>query len=841
MCASHCTVSKHGQNPFRILMVGVLAIFILLWPGASSKFSVSQAAENITDQYKSLLDPIEAALDRSGILDERLVSLRRDTIDVRNNALENILKLEPDVLATRDRLDQLATEDGAKETIPGSDLEVRRTELSKALALISDKLKLAKAGKVRSDQIIERILQMRRSQFTDALFKQSFSLFNPDLWIEGFSGLLFSWAALTLLFGDWGRLILQQTASDIAIVAGVGIACLLVLFGPLRSWLHNIARPLEGSIDPEPAQKLSQAGWIVVISTIIPTGVLVALYVAFETINLLPAKIEVLFQGIIIGTGCWFIASGLARGLLAPYRPKWRVLHYQDVAARKLFVLVLVVASLATISIALQSAGPVLSIPLQTIILLKSLLATSIAITCMFSIRVMVAAYSKTKLQIEQLSTEEVSREASSLLSWRLFLPLIWLASFVVLISILPGFIAFASFLSIQILWVSFVVAILGLILGLTQQGFQSSFKDTAVAGRLLSKSMGLNTSAVLQTGVVLGGLARLIIYGIGIFAIVAPWGLDSENLLTSVIGLLSSFSIGAITIAPLSIIGSIALFSLGLIITRSIQNWTEHTFLPGTSLDPGLKNSIKTALGYVGFILAVVLAFSYIGLNLSSIAIVAGALSVGIGFGLQSIVNNFVSGLILLAERPIKTGDWIVVGNDEGYVKKINVRSTEIQTFDRSTVIVPNSELISSSVQNWMHTNKMGRIKIPVGVSYDADPDEVRDILFEVAKNHPSILENPAPIVYFVGFGDNSLDFQLRAYLGNIDSGMSVKSALRFDIIRRFRAANIEIPYPQRDIHIRSDAPDPKKTVGNSGKKASSAKETKVRNTEMDFSGDDE
>ncbi|MBL4877036.1 MAG: DUF3772 domain-containing protein, partial [Cohaesibacteraceae bacterium] len=229
MCASHCTVSKHRRYPFRILMAGVLGLFILLWPGASSQFSELQAAENITDQYKSLLDPIEDALDLSGILDDGLVSLRRDTIDVRNNALESILKLEPDVLATQDRLDQLTTEDGAKETIAGSDLDVQRTELSKALALISDKLKLAKAGKVRSDQIIERILQMRRTQFTDALFKQSFSLFNPDLWIEGFSGLLLGWAALTLLFGDWGGPILQQTASDIAIVAGVGIACLMVL------------------------------------------------------------------------------------------------------------------------------------------------------------------------------------------------------------------------------------------------------------------------------------------------------------------------------------------------------------------------------------------------------------------------------------------------------------------------------------------------------------------------------------------------------------------------------------------------------------------------------------
>ena len=192
-------------------------------------------------------------------------------------------------------------------------------------------------------------------------------------------------------------------------------------------------------------------------------------------------------------------------------------------------------------------------------------------------------------------------------------------------------------------------------------------------------------------------------------------------------------------------------------------------------------------------------------GLDLSNIALVAGALSVGIGFGLQSIVNNFVSGLILLAERPIKTGDWVVVGGDQGYVRKISVRATKIETFDRATVIVPNAELISNRVMNWMHDGSMGRIIIPVGVSYDADPEQVREILLRIADESEYVSSYPGPSVFFMDFGASSLDFELRCYIQDINSSLSAKSALRFAIFKAMKEAGIEIPFPQQDIHVRS------------------------------------
>ena len=250
-------------------------------------------------------------------------------------------------------------------------------------------------------------------------------------------------------------------------------------------------------------------------------------------------------------------------------------------------------------------------------------------------------------------------------------------------------------------------------------------------------------------------------------------------------------------------------LFFVLLIVTRSLRGWMENTYLPATNLDPGLRNSISTAVGYIGLFVASALAISYAGFDLSKLAIIAGALSVGIGFGLQSVVSNFVSGLILLAERPIKAGDWIIVSGQEGTVRKISVRATEIETFDRASVIVPNSDLISSTVVNWTHSNTLGRFSIPVGVSYDSDPEQVRDLLLQIVNDHPDVLSYPEPRVFFMDFGSSSLDFRVDGYLKDIGMTLVVRSALRFTIFKRFKEAGIEIPFPQSDLHLRSVDPD--------------------------------
>jgi small-conductance mechanosensitive channel len=382
---------------------------------------------------------------------------------------------------------------------------------------------------------------------------------------------------------------------------------------------------------------------------------------------------------------------------------------------------------------------------------------------------------------------------------------LLWPTVFIIILASITGYIAFAEFLSEQLLFGAVVVLTVWLLLHFIDFVFlqmpADTFNEEGDEGVSASSLSGSGQAIILTAG-----LLKLIAHVSAAILLLLPWGYRTSDFFQFFNDLFFGFEVGGLSISLSTILLAMGLFVIGYLVTSALRNWLNNKFLPTTNFDIGISNSISTVFGYAGVIFAAILAITAAGFDLSNLAIVAGALSVGVGFGLQSIVNNFVSGLILLAERPIKAGDWVVTSGGEGYVRKISVRSTEIETFDRATVIVPNSTLITDNVTNWTHGNKSGRIIVPVGVAYDSDPDQVRDILLECANAHKMVLGRPAPVVYFMDFGASSLDFQLRCFLGDINYALSVTSELRFEVLRALRKANVEIPYPQQDIHIRSN-----------------------------------
>jgi potassium-dependent mechanosensitive channel len=339
-----------------------------------------------------------------------------------------------------------------------------------------------------------------------------------------------------------------------------------------------------------------------------------------------------------------------------------------------------------------------------------------------------------------------------------------------------------------------------------------SDFLDSLDEGRnewqkLFRKRIGVKEKDFLPGSIWFRFTFSIIIWSAFGVAVLKIWGLSDTTLLELRDVITGGFEIGTVNIVPVKMIAALLSFAVMLSIIGWIKRRMDKSWLKRSRMDRGSKEAMISLTGYLGVAIGFLIAISIAGVELANLALIAGALSVGIGFGLQNIVNNFVSGVILLFERPIKTGDWIVVGSTEGYVKKISIRSTQIQTFDRSDVIVPNSELISGQVTNWMFRDSLGRVVLPVGVAYGTDTELVKSILIDIAYQHDSVITKspilPKPRVLFRTFGDSSLNFELRCYIRDVDNRLLVMSDMNFEIDRAFREAGIEIPFPQRDVHL--------------------------------------
>ncbi len=234
-------------------------------------------------------------------------------------------------------------------------------------------------------------------------------------------------------------------------------------------------------------------------------------------------------------------------------------------------------------------------------------------------------------------------------------------------------------------------------------------------------------------------------------------------------------------------------------VIKRTMIKWIKGH----DKIDKGVYYSFVTLLGYLGWVIAAWGGLSLLGVNLQSLAVILGALSVGIGFGLQHIVNNFISGLLILFERPIRKGDWIKVSGHEGIVKNIHIRSTELETFSKTNVLIPNADVLSNALENVTKSNSLGRMVISVGVSYDSDLRLVEKLLLEIAQKDEGLMKDPAPFVLLTDFADSSVQFELRGIFTDVTKGLATKSRIMFTIWDAFKKNNIEIPFPQRVVHL--------------------------------------
>ena len=723
------------------------------------------------DAAQKTLEDVDASLKSEGLDDADLRRLRAENDPVAADLRALVVKVAPQLDAAQKRLVELTPKPGGGDVTDAAraDLDAAKQKFD---GLDAD-VRSARALIVQADDNDSRIAGRRRTLFARRTFAQSSSLLSPSLWISAAADAPGALSASGTMFHDWGaRLSLRQILEFLGVLAGV-----LLCAAPVGYAARNVIARDAALADPSHLHRALAAVASALVLAVLPLVGLGALSFALDAFDISDPRLQPFTDALFDGLRIVAVANALAWATLAPGLPQWRLFAIPEETARSAFRAWVGGAALVSAAKLLEPIGDSVS-SLNMVIALRALTSAGIA----FGLIAMLWRDVETRRPGAQDDLRATLRYAG------------WFAAAALLLAVLFGFVAFATFAVNQALFVAGVISTLFLFDSVVQ-----SAGDAFVARQTSARRQARRDGGALAQLVVLAqGTLRLATVAFGTLLILAPWGIQSQDMVSTLREAYSGVQIGGVALSLSSIVWAIAVFAVAVFVSRSVQNWLGARLLPQTRMDAGLRNSIRTVVGYLGFVVALALAGGQLGLDLQKVTIVAGALSVGIGFGLQAIVNNFVSGLILLVERAVRVGDWVVIGAEQGFVRKISARATVIETVDRATLIVPNSILVSNAVKNWMYADRVARIVVSANVAYETDEEAARELLISAAKAQDLVMAIPAPYVLFNDFADWSLKFQLICYVDDVLLAERVRSELNFDVLRRMKEAGFRIPYPK-------------------------------------------
>jgi small-conductance mechanosensitive channel len=678
----------------------------------------------------------------------------------------------------------------AKDAPPEPDaLAQQRADWNATLGSLTTARNAAEATRLRTSQLSAKVQEIRRQRFTSRLLERVPEAHSLATWRDAPGQIVYAAQQASQAVANWWML--QESPEDVNLILFTALLMALAMGFLSSRWVGRMRVLATGSEQPPFWRRGAAAAWLILLRAL-PVAVPVTFtYWALHSQELMPTDVDRLaysaMRSILIVTA----VTALVTTALAPRHLQWRLIPADDAAATRIRWLVVGLAATYSLNLFLGTVRSVAFAPFG-VTLVQSLVASVI-------IALMVMAILRTRLQAASI-------EGAPEVAWMRVLRIpLWTVAILILAAAAAGYIPLARFVSAQLIVTGTILAVVYLMLIWADAFGQSMSDPNAATGRWLMATLRCEQRRCEQFALPVTLVLKLAVLLFSVPLILLQWGFDWKDITEWSRELFFGFRVGNTQISIAAILASLMVFALGYFAARLFQGWLDRQVLEPAGISGSVRNSIRTGVGYLGVIVAALFAISYAGLDLSNVAIVAGALSVGVGFGLQSIVNNFVSGLILLVERPIKVGDWVVVGGEEGLVRRISVRSTEIETFDRANVLVPNSYFITESVKNWTLHNYSGRVIIPVGVHYDSDPRLVKELLLKVARENPQVMNNPEPFVLFEDFGSDALAFKLFAYVFDITKGIGVRTDLRIAILETFKQHGIEVPYRQTDVHLRN------------------------------------
>lgn len=748
------------------------------------------------DNVRLELSQIETTLAAPAATDDEL-QRQRARLQPALDQLRELVELQgPRVEQAKLRLDQLGPKPDAGAPPESAEIAREREMRSKAFAEADETMKIARAALLQAEQIQTSISDSRRELFAKALFAAGPSILNPDVWRSAIASVPGDLRASGYIFGDWLSGVSDAFSGSRGALVGLAFIGALLLYFARARYLPRFKARFGGAQDTGSLHCLYVALAHIVAGAAPPALASWLIYAALSAAGLLPLRIQPVVGAAVAGLAIFAFVQALADALFAPSQPQRRLVSVMDSTARAVVWIASSLALVMALSKVLEAWLQAIAAGLSVSILLRGIAVIVFALTLIAGLN---RIRDDKEVEEEACLGPYVPVDGASLGPLRI---LGWIIGIVMIVAALSGYVVFASFLAEQTLWLGVVTCLFLLAYQFIDVGIPHALTGKGRFATKLKASLGFRTETLEKVAVIGAGLLKIVLIIVTLLLVLAPWGLESTDFLGSLRAAFFGFQVGGVTISLSSIVVGGLVFALALMATRSLQGWLEGKFLPTTTLDTGLRNSITTAAGYVGYVAAAALAVSVVGLSLERLTLVASALSVGIGFGLQSVVSNFVSGLILLWERPIRVGDQVVVGDAEGIVKRINVRSTEIATFDRSTVIVPNSNLVSGVVRNRVRSDRTGRVLIALSVPRALDASAVRTMLSEVAGAHGDVLQKPSPSVQFKKIGTATIDFELVCIVADVDILGRVTSDLNFAIHKRL--SEIEPPAAGAELLVK-------------------------------------
>ena len=735
--------------------------------------------ETAINGWQHELDRLESALQKPRLRYSELNDLRDELQRVRAGIEDFWKRLEPPLAAAKDQVALLGPAPAAGQPPEPEQAALNRAGLNYLFGLLSAGQAAVHSANLRIDQLINTIQDIRRKNFTTSLLQPVPGIYSYQTWANLPDYVPSATSRVRDLLVDWWDGVRDQ--DEVLLIGFEAILLWLVL--TIAAW-HGVHRLRRWGHDGEPPfwRRASSAAGVILLRILPVVAPIMFLYGMIAETHALPERVDWIFYSTAQSIIIIFAVNALVTTVFAPWSSQWRLIPASDRAAARICGLILTLAIAYGVTTLIYVVTRIVQAPFA--------LTVAVAFPSSLLLAAIIVAILLTPLDGQH-------QERMPSLRWLTALRIpIWTTVAAIVVCALGGYLALSRFLAQQLIVTGSILSFVYLLLLWVDGLMHGLGDDSAATGLWLKERAGLEQRRRKQLVLPVGLVLKFAVLVFSVPLILLQWGYrwpDIYDWYSQFFG----FQIGNTQVSFGVLLASIIVFGLAYAAARVFQGWLDAHVLKPAGISGGVRDSIRIGVGYVGIVIAALAAFSYAGFNLSNLAILAGAFSVGIGFGLQSVVNNFVSGLILLAERPIKVGDLVVVGGEEGYVRKISVRSTEVETSERARVLIPNSYFITEKVKNWTLRDNTRRVVIPISVGYGCDPRKVMATLLKVAQDNPNVMTTPAPSVDF-DFGADSLNFKLYAFVYDLNKGGSTSTDLRIAILDAFNEAGIAMPFRQ-------------------------------------------